>query len=179
MAHWYLVVFSVNSLCLWLTGVVFNQLLQAWEGVEGGDVVSTFVQAADFVVFDHISLLGHIIPDRQREGPWGGEEDGWAQSSGGIIDRARGPTPGEVSLPRTRKEPTLFPGARSSRSVSFLLMSLKNHLRQRKEAEIVTRARTVTEPSRGEHFLTSPHPGYLPWPHSYRGWSPPGLSPGI
>lgn len=56
-------VLSVSSLRLGLTGVVIHQLLQAWEVVEGGDIVSTFVQAADFVVFDHISLLGRVIPD--------------------------------------------------------------------------------------------------------------------
>lgn len=36
--------------------------------------------------------------------------------------------PLEVSLSRTTKDPGLFPGARSSRSVSLLPRSLKNHL---------------------------------------------------
>lgn len=127
------------SLHFWLTCVVCNQLLQGWEGVVGGDVVSTFVHGADFVVFYHISLLGYVIPDRQRVGSWGAEEDSRRHSCGELFSRARGPSPGEVSLSRTRKEPVWFPGANSSRSVSFLLMSLKNHLQECEDA-IVTQA---------------------------------------
>lgn len=37
-----------------------------------------------------------------------------------------------VSLSRTRKEPTLLPEDNSSRSASFLLRVLKNHLGDRK-----------------------------------------------
>lgn len=134
-----LVVLLANSLLFWLTCVVCNQFLQGWEGVVGGDVVSTFVHGADFVVFYHISLLGYVIPDWQRVGPWGAEEDSRGHGSGEVISCARGPSPGEVSLSRTRKEPLWFPGAKSSRSVSFLLMSLKNHLREREDA-FVTQA---------------------------------------
>lgn len=48
---------------LLLTSVVFDQFLQGRERVGGGDVVATFVQTADLVVFYHITLLLHMISD--------------------------------------------------------------------------------------------------------------------
>lgn len=47
-----------------LTGVVLDQFRQGLEGVGGGDVVSTFIKAADLVVLHHVPFaFAHAVSD--------------------------------------------------------------------------------------------------------------------
>lgn len=50
-----------------LTRIVLHQSLESGEGGAGGDVIASFIQGADLIVFDHLSLGGHIL-HRQGKG---------------------------------------------------------------------------------------------------------------
>lgn len=48
---------------------MLHQSLESGEGDSGGDVIASFIQGADLIVFDHLPLGGRVL-HRQGEGTW-------------------------------------------------------------------------------------------------------------
>ena len=56
--------------CISLTRVVLHQLLERLKLGPGGDVVTSTVQLANFIVFDVVSLDVIPVLDGEGVGPW-------------------------------------------------------------------------------------------------------------